>query len=423
MGLPPACRMIWRPASAMKILYVIPDLSRVTGGTVTALAGLSVAHAAMGEEVAIATTDWDLQNAPPLQGVRVHAFPCRWARWRWAPALGAFLAKNIHSYDIVCNEGLWQYPTWKAATVCRAAGVPYVVSTNGMLEAWCVAQKRWKKQPYLRWVEGESLRGAAALHATTDMEYGNSSMAKWNRWAFVVPAALREEAYSAIPDPNLFAQRFPAISGKRMVLFLGRVHYKKQPEVAIRAFHRVADKFLDTVLVVAGPGEPSYVGRLKSLCEQMGIGGRVIFTGMLEGAAILQAYSAATVFILPSLQENFGLAVAEAMAMQCPVIVSDQVQLAPAIATATAGLIGPPTVDDMAHALNALLTDEGLRASMGRNGRKLVLERFTWRGNAPEFLTAFEDILAGTRTSPTWRDGQSAVPEIVPEPQQRRLPA
>ncbi len=394
----------------MKILYVIPDLSRVTGGTVTALAGLSEAHAAMGIEVAVATTDWDLANAPPLKGVRVHAFPCVWDRWRWAPKLSSFLARHLRDFDIVCLEGLWLYPTWKAASFCRDLGVPYVVSTNGMLEAWCVAQKSWKKRPYLRWFEGKSLRGAAALHATTDMEYLNSCMPQWNRWAFVVPPGLREEAYCAIPNPNLFGQRFPETSGRRSVLFLGRVHYKKQPELAIRAFQKVAEKFPDTVLVVAGPGEPSYVARLKALSQSMAIGGRVIFTGMLTGEAILQAYSAATVFVLPSLQENFGLAVAEAMAMQCPVIVSDQVQLAPTIAQAEAGLVRRATVEQMAGALDAVLAHEPLRMRMGQNGRRLVLERFTWRTVAPEFLAAFEDILAGTRTSIAWRDSYGAVP-------------
>jgi glycosyltransferase involved in cell wall biosynthesis len=406
----------------MKILYVIPDLSRATGGPVTALAGLSEAHAAMGVDVAIATTGWDFHHAPSLTEVDVHTFPCLWARWRWAPGLGTFLTEKIRNYDLVCIESLWQYPTWKAASICRAAGVPYVVSTNGMLEAWSVSQKAWKKQPYLRWFEGESLRGAAALHATSEMEYVNSAMARWNRWAVVLPLGLPQRAYTTVPKSGLLGKRFRELADNRFVLFLGRVHYKKQPEVAIGAFGRIADKFPDTVLVIAGPCEPSYITRLKELSQDLGIGERVIFTGMLEGETILQAYSAATVFILPSLQENFGLAVAEAMAMQCPVIVSDQVQLAPAITEAEAGMVRRPTVEEMSDALEHVLTNEDLRIHMGQNGRKLVLERFTWQAVAADFLDVFEDILAGTRTSSAWRDSLRAVPpKIAAVNQQSRL--
>jgi glycosyltransferase involved in cell wall biosynthesis len=129
---------------------------------------------------------------------------------------------------------------------------------------------------------------------------------------------------------------------------------------------------------------------------------KVVFTGLLHADAVREAYSAADVFLLPSLHENFGLSVAEAMAAGCPVIISDQVHIAPAILTAGAGLVGPPSVEAFSGMLEKLLRDKTLRKRMGENGRDLVFREYTWEKVAGDLTAVYEDILGGSRNSPAW---------------------
>jgi glycosyltransferase involved in cell wall biosynthesis len=190
---------------------------------------------------------------------------------------------------------------------------------------------------------------------------------------------------------------------RRIVLFLGRLHYKKQPEVLIRAFHQICSDAADLHLVLAGSGEKLYVEKLRQLARSLGIEDRVLFTGILKNEAVKEAYRAASIFVLPSWQENFGLSVVEAMAAECPVVVSDHMDLAPDILRGKCGLVVVPNVDQTARAMVSLLSNETLRREMGRNGRKLVLEKFTWENCAQELTVAFEDILSGRKQSCAWR--------------------
>lgn len=388
----------------MRILHVIPDLAPSTGGPVTAVLGLAEAQAALGHEVAVASSDYGLEaEAPRLAGVDFKLFPCRYGPWRWTPELARHLERVVRGYDIVMIESLWQYPTFAAGRACRAAGVPYVVSPNGMLDAWSLAQKSWKKRPYLALVERGTLLGAAAIHLTSEGELTNSRLGKWSVPKLVVPLGLHKSNYAALPAADGFLRRYPELSGRRVILFLGRLHYKKQPDLLLRAFSVACGDIPDAHLVLVGAGEESYVRGLRELAKSLGVEDRVLFTGLLKGAAVREAYRAASVFVLPSWQENFGLSVVEAMAAECAVVVSASMDLAPDIERAGAGLVVPPRVEETAAAVRSLLEDEPLRRSVGSRGRALVLEKFTWENCANRMDAAFDDILSGRRRSGAWR--------------------
>lgn len=387
----------------MKILHVIPDLAPETGGPVTAVLGLAEAQAAMGHEVCIASSDYGLAFSPKVDKVEFNLFPCRYDTWRWSPELGRHLERVVKGYDIAMVESLWQYPTFIAGRACRAAGVPYVVSPNGMLDVWSLSQKAWKKRPYMALVERNTLLRANAIHLTSEGELTHSYMNKWRVPKVVIPLGLHKSKYTDLPDEESFFKRYPKLSGKQIVLFLGRVHYKKQPDVVIRAFHQACSDMPDTHLVLAGAGEQAYIQRLQELVKSLGIQNRVLFTGILKGDAVKEAYCAASVFVLPSWQENFGLALVEAMAAECPVLVSDHIDLAPDITQAEAGLVVSPNIEETARALLCLLQNGETRRKMGRRGRQLVLEKFTWDRCAREFNEVFADILSGNNQSSAWR--------------------
>ena len=153
---------------------------------------------------------------------------------------------------------------------------------------------------------------------------------------------------------------------------------------------------------MAGPCELKYRRYLQDLVDRLGISTRVLFTGLINEDAAMEAYRSASAFVLPSLHENFGFAVVEAMAQECPVIVSDRVDLASSIASAAAGLVVPPDVDSFAQALAVILQNPCASLHMGQNGRKLVLTQFASDNVAKEFTRVCDDILAGKRSSRVW---------------------
>jgi len=387
----------------VNILHVIPDLAPAMGGPVTTVLAEAEGQAALNQQVSVIATDYGLESKSSLDGVTIKLFACQFPPWRWSVELGRFLREKVPNCDIVHLHTLWLYPTWVASRACLAAGKPYVVTLHGMLSTWSLSQKAWKKIPYLHWVEGKTMRDAAAIHGTTKGELDDSRAERWNPSVFVLPLGLPRSAYADLPGQSCFADRFPTLENRRIILFLGRLHPVKQPEVVIRAFHQAFQGISDACLVMAGLGTSAYLRSLQRLVEALGIGSRVLFTGMLRGRAVQEAYRAASLFVLPSLHENFGVAAAEAMAAECPVVVSDRVKLAPEIQKAEAGFVTAPTVEATAEAMDILLRDQPLRISMGRNGRRLVLEQFTAEKVARDLLKVYEDIIMGCRRSPLWQ--------------------
>lgn len=381
------------------------------GGAVTAALGMAEALASAGVEVRLAATDHGHPEPAPV-GVDLRLFRCRYCPWRWAPAMGRWLEREVGWADVVHLHTVWTYPTRAAALACRRHGVPYVLRPAGMLEEWSMGRRAWKKGLYARLVESATIRHASALHWTTAQEQERSARWAGARPGWVIPLGLPASAYEGLPPAAAFTRRFPALQGRRLLLYLGRVDPKKQPEVAIGALPLVRRELPDADLVVAGPGPRRYLDSLAALAESLGVAEHVHFLGMLRGAEVQEAYAAAAAFLLPSLQENFGLAAAEAMAAGCPVVVSRQVALAPLVSSHGAGRVAEPDARAVAQAVSGLLADEAGRRAAGERARAVVLQRFTWPAVAAELIRAYETLLknapGGGPAPPRTGDGRPA---------------
>jgi glycosyltransferase involved in cell wall biosynthesis len=367
----------------VKILHVVPTYVPAWryGGPIVAVHGLCKALASRGHEVHVFTTNvdgpatLDVPTATPVEvdGVSVRYFPSRFPRLYWSPQMKRALSAgiggyDISGYDIVHSHAVYLWPGVAAARAARTAGVPYVISPRGMLVPELIAQKsRFTKTAWLRLFERAAFAGAARIHFTSRLEWDDAM-----RVGLPLPAPF------IVPNGVELPQR-PAVTREEdLLLFLGRITWKKRLDLAIDAVagHPTAR------LVIAGNDDESLTPQLQEQATRLGVGARVTFVGPVYGEAKQELLSRAALFVLLSTSENFGNAVLEALAMETPVVLSRGVGVAEEVVGAGAGAFG-------SESIAPLLADRALRERMGRAGRALVAERFAWNSVAAAMENAY----------------------------------
>jgi glycosyltransferase involved in cell wall biosynthesis len=370
----------------LRILHVVPTYYPAIryGGPIRSVHGLAAALAGRGHDVHVYTTsvdgpdDLDVPADRPvlLDGVAVHYFRVpALRRLYWAPGLAKRLRLDIDGFDVVHLHSVFLWPTWAAARIAAAAGVPYIMTPRGMLIRSLILRKsRWVKTAWITLIERRSLARAAAVHVTAELEADElrcfgfhmpqvACIPNGVEWPSA-PAAIAASPFSGLPS--------------RFGLFLSRITWKKGLDRLITAWQWVPD----LPLVIAGNDEEDYLPKLRALAQELGIAHRIHFVGPASDTHKWALYAAADVFVLPSYSENFGNVVAEAMAMGCPVIVTPEVGIAAMVAQAGAGIVSSGEPAQLAAAITALLGDAAMRAEYGRRGRELARGSLSWSGVA-----------------------------------------
>ena len=294
-------------------------------------------------------------------------------------------------------HSLYLFHDLVAGHYCRKYGVPYLMRPHGTLDPFIYRRHRWRKAVMETWFENRNIRQAAAMHFTSEEEMrlaGHTPATPRGQWC---PWGVDLREFQELPEPGRFRERFPEIGPKRIILFLGRINFKKGLDLLVQAMARVVRHRQDVHLVVAGPDDDGWGARVKEWLKGEGILGCATFTGMLLGEEKLAALRDAQMFVLPSYSENFGLAVIEAMACGLPVVISDQVNIWREVEAAGAGLVVPCDAASLAAALERLLADPGLAAAMGQQGRDLVARRFQWGNIALALQDLYTGIIANER--------------------------
>jgi glycosyltransferase involved in cell wall biosynthesis len=189
------------------------------------------------------------------------------------------------------------------------------------------------------------------------------------------------------------AEHFPSLNGEPYVLVMSRLHPKKGLEVLLDAFVLLASRLEGWRLVIAGDGPTEYVLKLKNKAALSSQRERIVFTGWLEGEKKAAVLGNASLLILPSYQENFGLCVMEAMSNSVPVLVSPNVNLAPEIDTAGAGWISEVEKNALASRLVQALSDHGELERRARAAKELS-RKYSWEATATGLTKLYEEILA-----------------------------
>lgn len=388
----------------MKVLHVIPAVAPRYGGPSRAVLDMCRGLLAEGVDVLLVTTDADgpgrLQVTPgatvAYEGTPTRFFPRQVSEsFKFSMPLSRWLHRHASGFDAVHIHAVYSHSSLAAARACRRHGVPYVLRPLGSLDPWSLSQKAIRKRVLWHLGVRLMLQRAAAIHYTTAAEQRLAEQRVGPTKGVVIPLGVDPGALAAGPTALAgFRTRHPALGERPYVLVLSRLHPKKQIALFLDAFLDVTrrDGLDRWRLVVAGDGDPSYVSTLRRRVAERG-GGRVLFTGWLDGADKQAALSGASLLALPSRQENFGLAVLEALAVGVPVLVSTHVNLADEIERAKAGWVVPLEHDAMTAALRTALRDEAERAARGRAARACAA-LYAW----PAITRQLRSLYASLRT-------------------------
>ena len=321
------------------------------------------------------------------QSFPVHALGPARGNYRYTPRLGEWLRQDLGRFDGVVIHGLWQYHSYGSYRVVRGR-TPYVVFPHGMLDPYfkrAFPLKHVKKQVYWLAREYRVLRDARAVCFTTPIERDSAAGTLWpQRWN---PVVVSFGTSQPVGDParqrEIFLAEYPALRQRRFFLFLSRIHSKKGCDLLLEAMARVAEAHPDWDLVMAGPDEEGLQPQLEAQAKRLRISARVHWTGMVEGDLKWGALHAADAFVLPSHQENFGVAVVEALACGLPVLISDKVNIWPDIAQDAAGIVNPDTVEGTYRSMTILLAMQPEeRGRMISNGLACFRSRYEMKRTA-----------------------------------------
>jgi glycosyltransferase involved in cell wall biosynthesis len=365
----------------MRFLHSIHTVNPARGGVIESVTQMSAALIRRGHTVEIVSLD-----APSDPWVRecpvpVHALGPGRGGYGYTPRFSHWIKEHRADYDTVIAHGLWQYHSFGVWRAVAGSSTPYFVFPHGMLDPWfkqAYPRKHFKKLLYWPWAEYRVLRDAKAVLFTSEEERRSAreSFSLYRCREVVVSFGTAAPPMDLAHARENFFNAFPSLRGERFFLFLGRLHEKKGCDLLIEAFGRLRNSAERIHLVMAGPcAHPDYLRHLQQMAASSD--GLISFPGMLTGDVKWGALSAAEAFVLPSHQENFGIAVAEALACGTPVLISNKVNIWREIEADGAGYVEN---DDLAGTTSLLqrwlATAPDARATMRHNARKSFASRF-----------------------------------------------
>ncbi len=386
----------------LRVLHVISGLDPRLGGPAIAFVGLVEALAAVeGVDVSVAAMwargdDLRLVDRLRARGIDVRLIGPHWGPLAWHPRVGPEIASLLAATDIVHIHALWEEIQHQAARLAWQRNTPYIVRPCGMLDAWSMKHRRFKKKLYLTWRLRRTLERAAAFHFVSTMERDRAASQAGQGCAIIEPNGIDLSRYTPLPPQGQFRQKWPRIGDRPLVSFVGRVHPGKGLEHLIPAM--ALDPQADWVLAVIGPDSGGYRQQLERMVARDGLGDRVQFTGILHDKDLTAALVDSDLFCLPSDHENFGVAVIEALATGTPVVVSDRVGIHDQIASAGVGLVTTTDARSLHEALTHWLSDHDARLAAAAKAKAFVRERFDWSVIASNWKTRYLNLIEGVDT-------------------------
>lgn len=361
----------------MKILQIVSSVSDSYGGPVIGAKNLAKAFASHGHKISIYGTRKGLERVQEklLHGYKLYEFPTQKPhRYYYSPQLSTFLKKTIKEYDIVHIHGLWTYPTFIVARICRVNNIPYIIRTCGMLDFWSISQKKIKKMLYFHLIEKRNIKMASFIQFSTDIEFTGSFYKELDSQKLrYIPNILDLEN---INKNNM--QTNIQLINKKYILFFGRLCYKKGLDILIEAFNYLqkGPLYKNIYLVLVGPDDDNYFEHLKKKMSHFDVWDKIINIGMIYGEKRFNIVKNALFTCLPSRQENLGLSIMESLACGVPVLVSSSVDMAHVIESEYLGKISNIDSNHLFFIMKEMINSDNDRTEMGLKGKNFINNKF-----------------------------------------------
>jgi glycosyltransferase involved in cell wall biosynthesis len=375
----------------VRILHTIHTVNPATGGTAEALLQLAAEHRRLGHVVEIVSLDAPGQSWVEQAPVPVHPLGPGRGSFGYSARLVSWLRDRASAFDVVVAHGFWQHhnvATWRALAGGRT---PYFLFAHGMLDDWfrrTYPLKHLKKCAFWWLWQHRAMEQAAAVIFTSQEEWRSSrrSFRPFRCRREIVPLGIVAPPGEAAQQRAAFLDFLPAVRGRRILLFLGRIHEKKGCDLlvdAVRALRaepewaQAGEGQRPCVLLLGPCADPAYQARLEARAREGSSEADVVWGGMVSGDLKWGAFHAADAFVLPSHQENFGVAVVEALACGVPALISNQVNIWREVVCDGAGLAEPDNLEGATRLLRrwiSMSTPE--RERMRQRARACFVSRF-----------------------------------------------
>jgi glycosyltransferase involved in cell wall biosynthesis len=366
----------------MRVLHVVPSLAARDGGPSRVVLGLCRALGARGIDTVIATTVAEKDDVPftadgtmtALDGLPVVGFGRRGEAFKYSAGLARWLADVAGDFDVIHVHAVYSHSSLAAGKAARACGTPYVLRPLGSLDPWAQARRRWQKR-LIRPAVAALITGASAIHFTTDEEARLAAPMTPDARSAVIPPGIDDEL---LAEPVREAH-----VREKLVVAIGRLHAVKRLDLLLEAFHAATavGDLNDWHLVIAGDGDAATRADLERAAADGPAAHRVRFAGWLAEDAKRSLLARASLIAMPSFQENFGLALVEAMACGVVPIVSSGVNLSRDIEAAHAGWVAGSNAAEFAVVLASAMRDAADLRIRSEAARRFA-SRFTWSAAA-----------------------------------------
>ena len=374
----------------MKIVHTIPSIGEEAAGPSYSVMKLCEVESALGCEISLSAIQNPSFHAAPIF---LKTFPYGFGPRKLgrAPEMYTWLKSQATegNIDLIHNHSLWMMPNVYPGAISRATGVPLVLAPRGTLSRWAMQSGSLVKKVFWPLVQRPVLENAACFHATAHSEYEDIRRLGFRQPVAVIP--------NGIDMPVVRGNKSET---ERTLLFLGRIHPIKGLEMLLPAWKALQSRFPEWRLQIVGPDNRGHQARMLALGESLGLH-RVEFCGPRYGEAKIQAYADADLFVLPTYSENFGMAVAEALAAGTPAVVTKGAPWA-SLEQQQAGWWVDISIEALTAGLEAAMSrNRGELSRMGCNGKAWMAAEFSWLEIGRRMLRTYEWVLNGG-SAPKW---------------------
>jgi len=399
----------------MRVLHVIDGVDPRCGGPLYVLRNIIRRQVQAGYDVALAATNvqavepWApndeylrrMYAEPDFSGAEVYlgrAFGRSrpWSSYAFSPQCRRWLKRRVAdprtSPDVIHIHGVFSHVISQAAALGRRRSIPYLIEPFGCLDTTCfrLGAARLKKL-FMHFTLRKILLQAACVHPAS--QYEADQLLRWipgNNIRVVPHGVDLPDSYGREAGWELLS-RFPQLDGKRVLLFMGRIHPIKRPELIVEAMACLKSKHPNLALLMVGNDE-GHMAVVYEAARKHGIEGAIVEGGFLRGELKRAAFAAADIFVQTSAHENFGVTVVEAMAHAVPALVTPGVAAHCFLDQSGAGLTVDDSPEAIAQGMETLLA--GDRDAIGGRGREFVERHLTWPRVIQQFEQLYQEFMA-----------------------------